>query len=98
MSKAKNFCNLFLLAMANVDSMKSTNDNKTLYISCFPPLVQPNNMFDPGSKMTFSLLMLSVLMVTAIGGVRIHGGEEAEEGEFPHIISIRRIANAFQHM
>merc|ERR1712012_76177 len=66
--------------------------------SHFPPLVQPNNMFDPGSKMTFSLLMLSVLMVTAIGGVRIHGGEEAEEGEFPHIISIRRIANAFQHM
>ena len=57
-----------------------------------------SNMFDPGSKMTFSLLMLSVLMVTAIGGVRIHGGEEAEEGEFPHIISIRRIANAFQHM
>ena len=40
MSKAKNFCNLFLLAMANVDSMKSTNDNKTLYISYFPPLVQ----------------------------------------------------------
>ena len=96
MSKAKNFCNLFLLAMANVDSMKSTNDNKTLYISCFP-LVQPNNMFD-SSKMTFSLLLLSLLMVSTIGGVRIHGGEEAEEGEFPYIISIRRIANAFQHM
>ena len=92
-----NFCNLFLLAMANVDSMKSTNDNKTLYISYFPPLVQPNNMFDP-SKMTFSLLLLSLLMVSTIGGVRIHGGEEAEEGEFPYIISIRRIANAFQHM
>ena len=40
MSKAKNFCNLFLLAMANVDSMKSTNDNKTFYISYFSPLVQ----------------------------------------------------------
>ena len=92
-----NFCNMFLLAMANVDSMKSTNDNKTLYISYFPPLVQPNNMFDP-SKMTFSLLLLSLLMVSTIGGVRIHGGEEAEEGEFPYIISIRRIANAFQHM
>ena len=92
-----NFCNLFLLAMANVDSMKSTNDNKTLYISYFPPLVQPNNMFDP-SKMTFSLILLSLLMVSTIGGVRIHGGEEAEEGEFPYIISIRRIANAFQHM
>ena len=92
-----NFCNLFLLAMANVDSMKSTNDNKTLYISYFPPLVQPNNMFDP-SKMTFYLLLLSLLMVSTIGGVRIHGGEEAEEGEFPYIISIRRIANAFQHM
>ena len=91
-----NFCNLFLLAMANVDSMKSTNDNKTLYISYFPLLVQPNNMFDP-SKMTFSLLLLSLLMVSTIGGVRIHGGEEAEEGEFPYIISIRRIANAFQH-
>ena len=92
-----NFCNLFLLAMANVDSMKSTNDNKTLYISYFPPLVQPNNMFDP-TKMTFSLLLLSPLMVSTIAGVRIHGGEEAEEGEFPYIISIRRIANAFQHM
>ena len=92
-----NFCNLFLLAMANVDSMKSTNDNKTLYISYFPPLVQPNNMFDP-TKMAFSLLLLSLLMVSTIGGVRIHGGEEAEEGEFPYIISIRRIANAFQHM
>ena len=71
--------------------------NKTLYISYFPPLVQSNNMFDP-SKMTFSLTLLSLLMVSTIGGVRIHGGEEAEEGEFPHIISIRRIANAFQHM
>ena len=84
--------------MANVDSMKSTNDNKTFYISYFPPLVQSNNMFDPGSKMTFSPLLLSLLMVSTIGGVRIHGGEEAEEGEFPYIISIRRIANAFQHM
>ena len=92
-----NFCNLFLLAMANVDSMKSTNDNKTFYISYFPLLVQPNNMFD-ASKTTFSLLLLSLLMVSTIGGVRIHGGEEAEEGEFPYIISIRRIANAFQHM
>ena len=83
--------------MANVDSMKSTNDNKTFYISYFPPLVQPNNMFGR-SKMPFSLLPLSLLMVSTIGGVRIHGGEEAEEGEFPYIIPIRRIANAFQHM
>ena len=29
---------------------------------------------------------------------RIHGGEDATEGEFPYIISIRRIANAFKHM
>ena len=29
---------------------------------------------------------------------RIHGGEDASEGEFPYIISIRRIANAFKHM
>ena len=29
---------------------------------------------------------------------RIHGGVDAEEGEFPYIISIRRIANAFKHM
>ena len=32
------------------------------------------------------------------GSVRIHGGEDAIEGEFPYIISIRRIANAFKHM
>jgi len=29
---------------------------------------------------------------------RIHGGSDAESGEFPYIISIRRIANAFKHM
>jgi len=29
---------------------------------------------------------------------RIHGGVDANEGEFPYIISIRRIANAFMHM
>merc|ERR1711872_986414 len=29
---------------------------------------------------------------------RIHGGSDAEQGQFPYIISIRRIANAFKHM
>ena len=29
---------------------------------------------------------------------RIRGGSDAEVGEFPYIISIRRIANAFKHM
>ena len=38
------------------------------------------------------------LMASSVVGSSIHGGEEAEEGEFPYIISIRRIANAFQHM
>merc|ERR1711915_1052568 len=32
------------------------------------------------------------------GNTRIRGGSDAELGEFPYIISIRRIANAFKHM
>ena len=50
------------------------------------------------SKLLFHLLLLLGLMASSVGGVSIHGGEEAVEGEFPYIISIRRIANAFQHM
>ena len=51
------------------------------------------------SKMLFHFLLLLLgLMASSVGGVSIHGGEEAAEGEFPYIISIRRIANAFQHM
>jgi len=47
------------------------------------------------SKLLFLLLGL---LASSVGGLSIHGGEEAAEGEFPYIISIRRIANAFQHM
>ena len=54
-----------------------------------------------------SLYLFVVLISTFLGTfggsvsgarLRIHGGEEATEGEFPYIISIRRIANAFKHM
>ena len=54
-----------------------------------------------------SLYLIVVLIATFLGTfggsvsgarLRIHGGEEATEGEFPYIISIRRIANAFKHM
>jgi len=52
------------------------------------------------SKMSLlrPLLCLLVLAASGQGAPRIHGGEEASHGEFPYIISIRRIANAFQHM
>jgi len=49
------------------------------------------------SKSLLVFLFLG-LMASSVAGSSIHGGEEAEEGEFPYIISIRRIANAFQHM
>jgi len=39
-----------------------------------------------------------ILSVPTGGNSRIHGGVDANEGEFPYIISIRRIANAFMHM
>ena len=54
-----------------------------------------------------SLYLFVVLIATfprtfggSVAGTRprIHGGEDATEGEFPYIISIRRIANAFKHM
>ena len=48
-------------------------------------------------KLLFHFLLLG-LVANSVAGLGIHGGEEAEEGEFPFIISIRRIANAFQHM
>jgi len=48
------------------------------------------------SKLLF--LLLGLTLTNSVAGLGIHGGDEAEEGEFPHIVSIRRIANAFQHM
>merc|ERR1712210_76837 len=48
------------------------------------------------SKLLF--LLLGLTLANSVAGLGIHGGDEAEEGEFPHIVSIRRIANAFQHM
>jgi len=48
------------------------------------------------SKLLF--LLLGLALANSVAGLGIHGGDEAEEGEFPFIISIRRIANAFQHM
>merc|ERR1712045_1081670 len=46
----------------------------------------------------FFFLLLGLTLANSVAGLGIHGGEEAEEEEFPYIISIRRIANAFQHM
>merc|ERR1712210_158322 len=54
-----------------------------------------NDMTDI-SKLLF--LLLGLTLTNSVAGLGIHGGDEAEEGEFPHIVSIRRIANAFQHM
>ena len=31
-------------------------------------------------------------------GLRIHGGEDASEGEFPYIISIRKIEGGYKHI
>merc|ERR1712215_405377 len=49
---------------------------------------------------TISILVLvtGVVTVPRVQHNRIHGGSDAEVGEFPYIISIRRIANAFKHM
>ena len=46
------------------------------------------------------LLVSLLLTVVAASPARpaIHGGTDAEPGEFPSIVSIRRIANAFKHM
>merc|ERR1711942_136067 len=44
------------------------------------------------------LAIAGVATVPLSGNNRIHGGTDAEQGEFPYIISIRRIANAFKHM
>merc|ERR1712098_316437 len=46
----------------------------------------------------FFLLVAGVASVPLTGNTRIHGGSDAVQGEFPYIISIRRIANAFKHM
>ena len=45
-----------------------------------------------------TILVLYILHIEKHTKHRIHGGEDAAEGEFPYIVSIRRIANAFKHM
>jgi len=51
-----------------------------------------------------SYFLLLIVLTTEVSGIpvdgntRIRGGSDAEVGEFPYIISIRRIANAFKHM
>ena len=55
-------------------------------------------------KILYLFVVLIATFPRTFGGsvagtrLRIHGGEDATEGEFPYIISIRRIANAFKHM
>jgi len=50
------------------------------------------------SLVSLFLIITGVASVPLEGNNRIHGGSDAEPGEFPYIISIRRIANAFKHM
>jgi len=56
------------------------------------------------AQVHLSVLLPLFLVITGVAAVplsghnRIHGGTDAEPGEFPYIISIRRIANAFKHM